>query len=132
MNKTAVIAVVALFVAVAAYGAYTLMKPSGVSAPLHSANGETSVLTIRLTANGFVPAESTIKAGETVTFVTDLGKQFWPASNLHPTHLLYPEFDPKQPIAPNASWSFTFTKAGSWKFHDHLAPYYTGTINVSE
>lgn len=87
---------------------------------------------IMLTKDGFSPSEITIKKGETVAFRTENGKLFWPASNLHPSHLLYPEFDPKQPIEPEATWSFTFEKPGTWQFHDHLAPYFTGTITVTE
>ena len=87
---------------------------------------------ITLTEDGFVPDELTINARETVAWRTETGELFWPASNLHPSHLIYPEFDPKQPIPPDQSWSFTFTKTGEWKYHDHLAPYFTGVITVIE
>lgn len=87
---------------------------------------------ITLTDKGFNPSEITIKKGETVSFVTNTRNLFWPASNLHPSHLIYPEFDPKEPVQPDAAWSFTFEKTGEWKFHDHLAPYFTGTITVTE
>lgn len=87
---------------------------------------------VTLTEDGFSPSELSIKAGDTVTFVTKNGKRFWPASNLHPSHELYPEFDPLLPVMPEESWSFTFTKVGEWQYHDHLAPYYTGVITVTE
>ncbi len=87
---------------------------------------------ITLTKDGFVPSEITIKVGETIAFTTTTGNLFWPASNLHPSHLIYSEFDPLQPVQPDATWSFTFTKAGAWEFHDHLAPYFTGVITVTE
>lgn len=96
------------------------------SAPVEGAH------VITLTPDGFSPAELTIARGETVTFRTTTGKRFWPASDLHPSHLVYADFDPKQPIAPEAEWSFTFDQAGAWRFHDHLAPYFTGTITVTE
>jgi len=86
---------------------------------------------ITLTKDGFVPSKITIPAGTTVAFVTENGKIYWPASNLHPSHALYPEFDPLMPVQPDEAWSFTFTKAGEWLYHDHLAPYYTGTITVT-
>ncbi len=85
---------------------------------------------ISLLPSGFSPPELTIKKGETVTFITKRGKPFWPASNVHPLHSLYPEFDPKKPIEANQSWSFTFDKAGKWKYHDHTAPYFRGVIIV--
>lgn len=87
---------------------------------------------ILLTDDGFSPAELTINVGETVTFVSSRGKFFWPASNLHPSHSVYSDFDPKEPIDPNNSWSFTFDKTGKWQFHDHLAPYFTGVIYVTK
>lgn len=54
----------------------------------------------------------------------------WPASNLHPTHGIYPEFDPLQPVEVGKDWSFVFDKVGSWRYHDHLAPSMRGTVTV--
>lgn len=88
--------------------------------------------TISLSENGFTPNELTIKKGGTVKFVTTRDKPYWPASNLHPTHGIYPEFDPQKPIEASDSWSFKFDKVGSWKYHDHLSPYFRGTIIVEE
>lgn len=87
-------------------------------------------LTIVEDANGFHPRTLTIHAGQTVTFKSVRGKYFWPASDFHPTHLLHPKFDPKEPIAPSGSWSYTFPEAGVYPFHDHLAAYYMGQITV--
>ncbi len=87
---------------------------------------------ITLTEDGFVPDELTLRVGDTVVFNTTTGNMFWPASNLHPSHLIYPEFDPQGPVQPDDTWGFTFTEAGEWKFHDHLAPYFTGVLTVTE
>ncbi len=87
---------------------------------------------IVLTEDGFVPDTISIRRGTTVVFTSTTGEYFWPASNLHPSHSIYSEFDPKEPIAPDGSWSFRFDKPGEWRFHDHIAPYYTGTITVTE
>jgi hypothetical protein len=62
--------------------------------------------------------------------VTELKQSFWPASDFHPTHNLYPEFDPKKPIAQNSSWVFVFDKSGKWTYHNHLFPSQIGTIIV--
>ncbi|OGD87908.1 hypothetical protein A2870_03950 [Candidatus Curtissbacteria bacterium RIFCSPHIGHO2_01_FULL_41_11] len=78
----------------------------------------------------YTPKNTSIKLGQTVTFVNKSNTDMWPASNIHPTHGIYPEFDPKKAVGPGKSWSFTFTKAGIWKFHDHLNPEITGTITV--
>ena len=87
---------------------------------------------IVLTDDGYVPKESTITVGDTVVFRNETDHPFWPASNLHPSHRDYPEFDPREPVLADETWSFTFGQVGEWKFHDHLAPYYTGVIVVSE
>lgn len=86
--------------------------------------------TITLTKKGFVPNEITIKKDQVVKFITNRNKFFWPASNTHPTHEIYPQFDPKEPIDPKGDWEFRFDRVGIWRYHDHLAPYYTGTIIV--
>lgn len=87
---------------------------------------------VTLTKDGFVPSELSIRVGETVAFRSTNGDLFWPASNLHPSHGIYPEFDPLGPVQPDNVWSFTFDKPGEWKYHDHLAPYFTGVITVTE
>lgn len=86
--------------------------------------------TITYTDSGFSPATLTIKAGDTVLFKNSGSRDFWPASAPHPTHTNYPEFDAKRGIAPGATYSFTFTRVGSWKYHNHLNPTTNGTITV--
>ncbi len=85
---------------------------------------------IVLTSKGFEPEKLVITEGDSVTFKTDTGKSFWPASDSHPTHSIYSDFDPKMPVAATSSWSFVFKKAGAWEFHDHLYPQYSGKIIV--
>lgn len=95
--------------------------------------GESGVFStmITLTEGGFEPKEVTLATGSTVTFVTEKDKDFWPASNIHPTHSLYPAFDPKRALKPAEAWSFTFDTVGEWRFHDHIQPFYTGVIHVT-
>lgn len=88
------------------------------------------VVEIVLTSAGYQPAEITISTGTKVVFSADTAKQHWPASNLHPTHMLYSEFDAQHPLEPDETWSFVFDKKGRWDFHDHLRAYYSGTIYV--
>ncbi|PCI30220.1 hypothetical protein COB52_01780 [Candidatus Kaiserbacteria bacterium] len=87
---------------------------------------------ISLTKEGYDPSEITILAGDRITFSADpeYYKFHWPASNIHPTHSIYSEFDPRDPIKSVDKWSFIFDDRGAWRFHDHLAPYYTGVIIV--
>lgn len=86
--------------------------------------------TVTLKQDGFHPKSIIINKGDKVTFSSTIGTPFWPASDIHPTHGIYPEFDPKQAIDKNATWTFQFDKIGSWGYHDHLAPYYMGKIIV--
>ncbi len=87
---------------------------------------------ITLTPDGFSPKNLTVQKGDTIVFISTRGKWFWPASNPHPTHTIYTDFDPGEPVAESEMWSFKFEKTGEWKYHDHLAPYFTGTITVRE
>ena len=89
-----------------------------------------AVQVIEMTSDGFNPAEVTIDQNSSVIFINKDIDERWPASNTHPTHELYPEFDPKRPIAPEESWAFKPKDAGEWKYHDHLFPHMRGVITV--
>jgi len=80
----------------------------------------------------FTPSEVKIKKGGKVTWTNKSSRQVWPASAMHPTHLIYPEFDARKGIGPGENYSFKFEEAGSWKYHDHLNPSSFGTVNVVE
>jgi len=88
--------------------------------------------TIKITDNGFMPEVLYVKTGTIVHFTNETKEWRWPASDLHPTHLLYPELDPKKPIGPGSTWDFTITKKGTWGIHDHLTPYFRAKIIVIE
>jgi hypothetical protein len=92
-----------------------------------SAHSETQV--IKMTQDGFTPQTVTIDTNSTVIFLNDDKVDRWPASDIHPTHTEYSEFDPKEPIKVAKSWTFK-PKAGNWKFHDHLNPHFRGTLIV--
>jgi len=99
---------------------------------------------VTYTDSGYSPNALTIKQGETVTFKNQSSRSMWPASAVHPTHTVYsgtslsqhcPDtagaaFDACKGFLPGQSWSFTFKKAGNWKYHDHLNPGSTGEIQV--
>lgn len=86
--------------------------------------------TITMGEEDYEPSEVTMQAGDTVTFVNAASTDRWPASDIHPTHGIYPGFDPKRPVPPSESWSFTFERRGRWRWHDHLRPSITGRITV--
>ena len=92
---------------------------------------------IVLTTDGYEPKTLAINSGDTVSWsvAEDVDTQIglhWPASNLHPSHRDYPGglFDPERPVSRADTWEFVFHEVGTWKYHDHLMPYYTGTILV--
>lgn len=95
----------------------------------HSQQGAT---VIHMTSKGYEPSKVEIKAREKVVFENTDSVDLWPASNIHPTHQIYAEFDPKKPIKPNQVWEFKFNKKGTWRFHDHLYPQIVGSIQVLE
>ncbi len=100
--------------------------------------------TVTYTNSGYSPSELKIKEGETVTWENESTQNMWTASAMHPTHTAYsgtslsahcPDtenvaFDACEGTLPGESWSFTFTKAGSWGYHDHLHPTLFGKVIV--
>ena len=124
MNRSTSIAVVIVLVGLAAFvflGKNTTVKQT-VQTSVH----------VVLKESGFDPREVTIIQGGTVTFSSTMGKPYRPASNLHPTHGLYPDFDPRRPLEPEEEWSFTFDRLGEHNFHDHIRSYFVGVIHVVE
>lgn len=85
---------------------------------------------IGYTNNCYSAANVTVKKNDTVRFTNNSTKNMWPASDSHPSHTIYSEFDANNSIAPGGTYSFTFTKTGSWGYHDHLKPGCAGTITV--
>ena len=97
-----------------------------------SNQAQTGTAEIDMTADGFSPANITVKAGIVVVFKNTGTSPRWPASNPHPTHTDLPGFDPLRGIGAGEGFSFTFTKVGTWKFHDHLNPTQGGSVTVVE
>lgn len=87
-------------------------------------------LTIIYTDRGFTPAVLEVRVGDTVTFKNESSRDVWVASDDHPKHLLYPEFDAQRGVVPGSEYTFTFEKLGSWKYHDHLKASLGGSIIV--
>lgn len=106
-----------------------------------------STAVVTYTSQGFSPASITVKQGTTVSFVNQSSESVWVASGVHPAHTLYDgtdrathcaagytgptPFDECQPGQPGTTYTFTFTKAGTWKYHNHLDPSDTGSVTVT-
>jgi len=93
---------------------------------------------VTYTNSGYSPSVLTIKKGEMVIFKNQSSQSMWTASAVHPTHRVYPTtggclgstFDTCTGIQSGGSWSFKFDISGTWKYHNHLNPGDTGTIDV--
>lgn len=93
---------------------------------------------------GFAPGTLTIKVGDTVTFENQSSSGMWVGSAMHPSHTVYSgtalaqhcpdvtntSFDECKSDASGTSWSFTFTKVGSWGYHNHSRALHFGKIIV--
>lgn len=88
---------------------------------------------VSYTKAGFAPKTVTIKKGESVVFENKTGANASIASDPHPEHTAYPEFDQwKTDQKGQSTFKFTFDKVGTWKFHDHLNANMVGTVVVTE
>lgn len=108
----------------------TAATPSGVS--------------VVYTTSGFSPKSVTVPVGTAVTFVNQSGGDMWIASAPHPTHQGYDGTTKDQHCAAGytgpkpfdecsagQSYSFTFTKTGTWNYHNHAVLGNYGTVIVT-
>ena len=135
-----------LLITVVLVGGYYIIqygnKASTQTTQTHENTAKQTGNTIEIIPSGFKPSTLTIKKGDTVTFVNKGSQAAWPASAVHPIHSAYDgtslsehcskgnSFDACHGLSQGESYSFTFDKVGSWKYHDHLNPGHTGTIVV--
>ncbi len=87
---------------------------------------------VTYTENGFDSREVTVKQGTTVVFVNRSSGWMWVASAPHPLHTNLLGFDELTGVGSGESYEYTFTKAGSWGYHNHVAPQDTGKVIVTE
>jgi plastocyanin len=131
MNKSVILAMAGVGIAVAGMGVWFFLQNNEEQiSEQPEVLGEPAVTIVR-TKEGYEPKEVTINKGDIVLWVNQSGDFHWPASDLHPTHGVYPEFDPLRPIASGEEWKFKFDEVGVWKYHDHIRANKTGTITVN-
>ena len=147
MTKTLITIVVGILVLI---GGYFLLSGK-VLAPSSSADTSQTApttpspsrsRTVTYTPDGFVPSSLTVQKGETVIFINQSGQTMWVASAMHPTHAVYSGTTlsehcggPNENVSfdqctEGVSYSFTFQKSGTWKYHNHNRADNTGTIVV--
>lgn len=101
-------------------------------------------VTITYTNAGFTPATVTVRAGTRVTFVNQSTENMLVASAPHPTHQGYDGTTMTQHCAAGytgpapfdqcsagSTFSFIFTKVGTWPYHNHASAGNRGTVIVT-
>lgn len=87
---------------------------------------------VKYTDSGYSPKQITVKKGTAVTFQNDSSIGMWTASGVHPTHQLLPGFDELKSVAKGGTYTYTFTKVGTWQYHNHMKPTDLGVVVVTE
>lgn len=126
LRRRAGVGIAAGVIAVASVAAFSFTEGN---APV-DLRGEREV-TVVLRESGFSPQSIVINPGTAVVFKTEQAVSFWPASDTHPRHTIFPDFDPRRPIPPNESWRFVFEEEGVWSYHNHLLATEGGTVLVT-
>ena len=119
------------------------MPDNGMVGGDADASGATTGVTVRYTAEGFVPETVTIQAGQKVTFVNDSTGAMWVGADEHPTHTGYDGTDrathcsgsytgptPFDQCMAGPTYTFVFTEAGSYDYHNHSGAQFGGTVVV--
>ncbi|MBI4090287.1 MAG: amidase [Candidatus Kerfeldbacteria bacterium] len=94
----------------------------GTSAP--------SSASVSITSSGFSPATLTVGVGGTVTWTNSDSARHQPATDPHPTHTGLAGFDAIGGLSQGETFQFTFTRAGTFPYHDHTFPLRQGTVIV--
>ena len=124
---------------------------SATNTPAQSNNNSTSTatstpvsaMTVRYTEAGFSPATLTVASGTVVTFINQGGPEMWVGGDEHPSHTNYdgtsreahcvgstPSVTSFDQCGVGGTYSFMFSKAGTWEYHNHRRSSHRGTIVV--
>jgi plastocyanin len=82
------------------------------------------------TENGFSPSTIRIRRGDTIVFKNITSSDVRVASNPHPAHTDYSGFDSVRTLLRDDEYAFTFTRSGTFGFHNHLHPEWGGQVVV--
>jgi len=109
----------------------SISKSTIVSTSNSSLNSTSTALTVNFTDDGFSPKSLLVKNGQTVTFINNASRKVWVSANPFPSASDYPAFNEGTGLAIGSSWNFTFTKIGTWFYHNHYSPGQGAKIVVS-
>jgi plastocyanin len=97
--------------------------------PTISASQTASAATITYGKNGFSPATTTVKSGDSVTFANNSSEDIQVDSDPHPVHTDDTDLNVGM-ISPGQSQTVVLTKKGTFGFHNHLDPSDTASITI--
>jgi plastocyanin len=117
---------------------------SGSTGTVSSNTSGPKIVTVTYDGSSFSPSTVTIHIGDTIKFVDSSANPMWVASNVHPSHTQYDGTAISEHCAAGyagpapfdecgiskATYSFTFTKAGTWSYHNHLNVGASGNVVV--
>lgn len=108
--------------------------------------GTSAPVTVTYTDQGFSPKSVSVAVGSSVKFVNNSTHKMWVASDAHPTHAKYDgtstsqhcvsgsttggTFDECTAVAPGTVYTFTFSEAGSFTYHNHVQASDSGIVTV--
>ena len=114
---------------------------NSAGAEVKTTSSATTVEVVYTDTDGFTPDKVSINTGDTVKFTNKSTDRMWVGSDEHPTHMEYDGTNLKSHCAAGATasfdqcaaeteYSFTFTKAGSFDYHNHARASMRGTVTV--
>lgn len=127
--KNFIIIVVIIVALVLGYQMISKNRPAEM-VKLPSDTKMTQQTIVEYTDAGFVPNTVTVPVGTTVIFTNNTEESIWVASDPHPVHTKWSEFDQKEGVKKEGSYSFAFTQKGAWSYHNHLMPTNKGMVVV--
>ncbi len=115
----------------------------GAGAPQAQPAGESVPGAVTYSATGFAPANIAVKAGTAVMWTNLSGEGMWitadpetgydgTARTAHCADGAPASFDQCLASAAGSQWSFTFNKAGTWKYRNSVNKAFGGTVTVTE
>lgn len=134
-NKAILIGAGVILICGVALAVYSLTAPQKSEAPAPTKVEDTNVVNaaavVEITDKGFVPETIKVSPGTVITWTNKDQKPHWVASDPYPTNNGLDGFDGKEAIQKDESYSFNFSKAGTFGYHDNLNPYtIKGTVIV--
>ena len=115
----------------------------GAGVDVNAGANAANTTTVRYSASGFSPSNITVPVGGAVNFINDTSGALWVAADEHPTHTEFDGTDrathcsgsyagatPFDQCQTGSSYTFVFTKAGTYEYHNHSAAQFGGTVVV--